>query len=103
MGKTVNRNWPIEIRVKIASVYSSGTNFDGAWWWFQFPQLFGQCPLRMTAGLLLYGPPGTGKTLLAAVVAKEFHLNFISIKVGRTLLFIFYFSTPFRTLVRKYV
>ena len=62
-------------------------------WWFQYPQLFGQCPLRMTAGLLLYGPPGTGKTLLAAVVAKEFHLNFISIKVGHALLFIFYFST----------
>ena len=47
----------------------------------QYPQLFRNCPLRQRSGLLLYGAPGTGKTLLAAVVAKEYAMNFISIKV----------------------
>lgn len=47
----------------------------------QYPKLFASCPLRIRSGLLLYGAPGTGKTHLAAVVAREFKLNFISIKV----------------------
>lgn len=34
----------------------------------------------MQSGVLLYGAPGTGKTLVAAVIAKEMGLNFISIK-----------------------
>lgn len=35
----------------------------------------------MQSGVLLYGAPGSGKTLLAAAVAGESALNFISIKV----------------------
>jgi len=49
--------------------------------WFQYPKLFNSCPLRIRSGLLLYGAPGTGKTLLAGVIAKEYGLNFICIKV----------------------
>ena len=49
-------------------------------WPTKYPKLFALSPLRLRSGLLLYGAPGTGKTLLAAVVAKEFNLNFISIK-----------------------
>ena len=47
----------------------------------QYPRLFGQCTIKQRCGLLLYGAPGTGKTLLAGAVAKEFGLNFVSIKV----------------------
>lgn len=49
-------------------------------WPSKYPKLFSKSPLRIRSGLLLYGAPGTGKTHLAAVVAKEFRLNFISIK-----------------------
>ena len=49
--------------------------------YFQYPDIFGQCPLRLRSGILLYGAPGTGKTLIADVVAKECNLKFISIKV----------------------
>jgi len=35
----------------------------------------------------LYGAPGTGKTLLAGVIAKEYALNFICIKVRCILLY----------------
>ena len=48
----------------------------------QYPKLFSQCPIRMCRGILLYGPPGTGKTLLAGAIAKQFGLNFVSIKVN---------------------
>ena len=54
-------------------------SFSGVW--FQYPKLFSSCPLRLRSGLLLYGAPGTGKTLLAGVIAKEYALNFICIKV----------------------
>lgn len=47
----------------------------------QYPKMFSQCPIRMCRGVLLYGPPGTGKTLLAGSIAKEFGLNFVSVKV----------------------
>ena len=36
--------------------------------------------MKMQFGILLFGPPGTGKTLLASAVAKEFDMNFISVK-----------------------
>ena len=36
--------------------------------------------MKMQFGVLLFGPPGTGKTLLASAVAKEFDMNFISVK-----------------------
>lgn len=35
---------------------------------------------RINQGLLLYGPPGCGKTYLASAIAKEFNINFISVK-----------------------
>ncbi|KFO91541.1 Peroxisome biogenesis factor 1, partial [Buceros rhinoceros silvestris] len=46
----------------------------------KYPELFANLPIRQTSGVLLYGAPGTGKTLLAAVVARESGMNFISIK-----------------------
>ena len=49
-------------------------------WPHKYPHIFKQCPIRQRCGVLLYGPPGTGKTLLAGAVAKEFQLNFVSIK-----------------------
>ena len=49
---------------------------------FKYPKLYSQCPIRMCRGILLYGPPGTGKTLLAGSIAREFGLNFVSIKVS---------------------
>eukprot|EP00731_Ephydatia_muelleri_P030263 Em0021g786a len=49
-------------------------------WPHKYPRIFKQCPIRQRCGVLLYGPPGTGKTLLAGAVAKEFQLNFVSIK-----------------------
>ncbi|CAI8007731.1 Peroxisome biogenesis factor 1 [Geodia barretti] len=48
--------------------------------YLQYPKLYSQCPIRMCRGTLLYGPPGTGKTLLAGSIAREFSLNFVSIK-----------------------
>lgn len=49
-------------------------------WPAQYPNIFGNCPLRLQSGLLLYGPPGTGKTLLAGAAAKHCNLRLISIK-----------------------
>ena len=49
--------------------------------YFQYPELFAQCPLRLRTGILLYGPPGTGKTLIANVAAHECDLNIITVKV----------------------
>ena len=46
----------------------------------QYPNLFNSLPLKQQCGVLLYGPSGTGKTLLAQSVAKEFNLNFMSVK-----------------------
>lgn len=35
---------------------------------------------RVNQGLLLYGPPGCGKTYLASSIARQFNINFISVK-----------------------
>lgn len=51
--------------------------------WLQYPKLFSQCTIKQRCGVMLYGAPGTGKTLLAGAVAKEFGLNFVSVKVRR--------------------
>jgi peroxin-1 len=49
-------------------------------WPSKYPNLFNSLPLKQQCGVLLYGPSGTGKTLLAQSVAKEFNLNFMSVK-----------------------
>ncbi|KAJ1520189.1 hypothetical protein ONE63_004402 [Megalurothrips usitatus] len=49
-------------------------------WPVMYPELFQNSPLRQQSGLLLYGAPGTGKTMLAAAIASECGLNFISVK-----------------------
>ncbi|KAI9297237.1 AAA-domain-containing protein [Neoconidiobolus thromboides FSU 785] len=49
-------------------------------WPIKYQAIFTNCPLRLRSGLLLYGFPGCGKTMLASAIAKECHLNFITVK-----------------------
>jgi len=46
----------------------------------RYAPLFDAAPIRLRSGLLLYGPPGCGKTVVAAAVAHECGLNFVSVK-----------------------
>ena len=46
----------------------------------KYPELFGTSPIRLRSGVLLYGPSGCGKTMMAAVIAKECGMHFISVK-----------------------
>ena len=46
----------------------------------KYPELFGTSPIRLRSGVLLYGPSGCGKTMVAAVIAKECGMHFISVK-----------------------
>jgi hypothetical protein len=44
-------------------------------------KLFGnKLPIKLSSGILLIGPSGCGKTLLASAMAKQFRINFYSIK-----------------------
>lgn len=49
-------------------------------WPTKYAPIFANCPLRLRSGILLYGYPGCGKSLIAAAVAAQSGLNFISIK-----------------------
>lgn len=63
---------------------------------FQYPELFANLPIRQRTGVLLYGPPGTGKTLLAGVIARESGMNFISVKVCLAFIFFLFFFLQLR-------
>lgn len=52
--------------------------------------------MTLEIGNLLFGPPGCGNTLIAQAVANESGANFIHIKVGPSLPFLFlYFPRQF--------
>ena len=67
----------------------------------QYPRLFSQCTIKQRCGVLLYGAPGTGKTLLAGAVAKEFSLNFVSIKVQKNVSSLCTFFWMYRCSIRN--
>ncbi|MGH0178919.1 UNVERIFIED_CONTAM: hypothetical protein FKN15_005246 [Acipenser sinensis] len=49
----------------------------------KYPALFANLPIHQQSGVLFYGAPSTGKTWLAATVANESGMNFISIKAAK--------------------
>ncbi|KAK4532351.1 hypothetical protein CCYA_CCYA11G3208 [Cyanidiococcus yangmingshanensis] len=46
----------------------------------RFPEIFGQAPIRLPAGVLLYGMPGTGKTILVQAAVAHAGLRMLHIK-----------------------
>lgn len=49
-------------------------------WPVKYAPIFENCPLRLRSGILLYGYPGCGKTMIASSIAKQFGMNFITVK-----------------------
>lgn len=58
-------------------------------WPLKHPEAFLRLGIRPPRGLLMYGPPGCSKTMIAKALAHDSGVNFISIKVKRTNLYLY--------------